>query len=153
MLQETLITSTWTDYFDNSIGSQYNKLSCCTNTDWSLLTSTIEHNHQFARWKTCWRKHFLDYIDEVYFLQCIWSFSFCVWAMVILCNPLSQICLGCKKESHYLSPTKIVFPFPRRKEAIRIVSVGYWMTILNVERMSVKSMQRTYVAFCISLLC
>lgn len=88
-------------------------------------------------------------ISLITLMKCIFFnvFSFCVWAMVILCNPLSQICLGCKKESHYLSPTKIVFP--RRKEAIRIVSVGYWMTILNVERMSVKSMQRTYVAFCI----
>ena len=56
-----------------------------------------------------------------------------------------------KRNPITLAPTKIVFP--RRKEAIRIVSVGYWMTILNVERMSVKSMQRTYVAFCISLLC
>ena len=148
MLQETLITSTWTDYFDNSIGSQYNKLSCCTNTDWSLLTSTIEHIINLLDGKPVEGN-----ISLITLMKCIFFnvFSFWVWAMVILCNPLSQICLGCKKESHYLSPTKIVFP--RRKEAIRIVSVGYWMTILNVERMSVKSMQRTYVAFCISLLC
>ena len=36
------------------------------------------------------------------------------WAMVILCNPLNQICLGCKKEESITFP-KIVFSLQQKE--------------------------------------